>query len=57
MGARPGSKLHFPDDYLHDTHMATQRWYLGQFRNDKHIGQSNIGIAGQGTVNNMAEEH
>ena len=43
--------------FLHDTHIATRRWYLGEFRNDAHIGQGNIRIAGQGTVNDMVEEH
>jgi len=43
--------------FLNDTHIATRRWYLGQFRNDEHLGQGDIRIAGQGTVNNMVEEH
>jgi ribonuclease HI len=43
--------------FLNDTHIATRRWYLGQFRDDEYLGQGNNRIAGQGTVNNEEEEH
>jgi hypothetical protein len=43
--------------FLGDTHIATRWWYPSQFCNDEHLRQGDIPIAGQGTVNNMAEEH
>jgi len=42
--------------YLHNTHITIQRWYRGQFCNDKHFGQGDKQIGGQGTVNNMVQE-
>ena len=43
--------------FLQATHIATRRWYLGQYRDDEHLGQGDMRIAGQGTVNDRAEEH
>jgi hypothetical protein len=43
--------------FLHDTHLATRRWHLGQFRNNEPLRQGEMRIAGQGTVNNVAEEY
>ena len=43
--------------FLHDTHIATRRWYLGQFRNDEHLRQGDMRIAGHGSVSSIAEEH
>ena len=42
--------------FLHDSHIATRRWYLGQFRDDEYLGQGNNRIVGQGTVNNDVQE-
>ena len=44
-------------EFLNDTHIATRRWYLGQFRDDQHLGQGDTRIAGQGNINNQVEEH
>jgi hypothetical protein len=43
--------------FLQAIHIATRRWYLGQYCNDEHVGQGDIRIAGQGNVNDWAEEH
>jgi hypothetical protein len=43
--------------FLQATHIDTQSWFLGQYCNTEHLGQGDIQIAGQGTVNNRAEEH
>jgi hypothetical protein len=43
--------------FICDTHIATQRWYLGEFHNNEHLGQGDIRNAGQGTDINMVEEH
>jgi hypothetical protein len=43
--------------FLQATHIAIRRWYLGQYINDEHLGQGEIQIAGQGTVNDWVEEH
>jgi hypothetical protein len=43
--------------FLQDTYIATCGGYLGQFSNDPHLGQVNIQIAGQGTINDMVQEH
>ena len=45
------------EQFLHNTQIHTPRWYVGQFCNEEHCGQSDIRIAGQGTVNDMGEEH
>jgi hypothetical protein len=43
--------------FLQAMRIATRRWYLGQYRTCEPLGQGDIRIAGQGTVNNRAEEH
>jgi hypothetical protein len=42
--------------FLQATHIASPRWYLGQYPKDEHLGQGDIRIAGQDTVNDRAEE-
>ena len=43
--------------FLCDIHIASQIWHLGQFCNDEHLGQGNMWITGQKTINNMVREY